>query len=76
MTAMALRHAADTAKDPNAKAAALAGVQSILTKLGDPQSGVASILTEMSSAMQSGDHGAVSQQGSNDCPTWSDSLGS
>ena len=67
--------AADAANDPNAKAAALAGVQSILTKLADPQSGVASILTDMSSAMQSGIRDDVSQQGSNDCPTWSDGLG-
>lgn len=67
--------AADTANDPNGKAVALAGVQSILTKLADPQSGVVSILTDMSSAMQSGNGDSVSQQGSNDCPTWSDSLG-
>jgi hypothetical protein len=67
--------AADTVNDPNAKAAALAGVQSILTKLGDPQSGVATLPSELSTAMQSGNRDAVSQQGSNDCPTWSDNLG-
>ena len=67
--------AADTANDPNAKAAALAGVRSILTKLGDPQSGVATLPSELSTAMQSGNRDSVSQQGSNDCPTWSDSLG-
>jgi hypothetical protein len=67
--------AADAANDPDAKAAALAGVQSVLAKLGDPQSGAGSILTDMAAAIQSGNRDAVSEQGSNDCPTWSDNLG-